>query len=237
MELLSPAAFPSLTEAQCVQIQRRLAGLVVQSGPLSAQAVRTAAGVDLAYWQAGAEERAVCCIVVIDCATGQIVEKRHAAGRVSVPYIPGCLAFRELPLVLEAAALLSEPPELYLFDGNGILHPRGLGLAAHASFYLDAPAAGVAKHYYQIEGASLTPPQPAAGSYGDIVKDGALLGRALRTRQGVKPVYVSVGNRIDIDTVTALALRLTDRESRVPRPTRLADLETHALRRALRDGA
>ena len=64
-----------------------------------------------------------------------------------------------------------------------------------------------------------------------------MLGRALRTHQGVRPVYVSVGNRVDIDTVTALALRLTDRESRIPRPTRLADLETHAMRRVLRDGA
>ena len=76
----------------------------------------------------------------------------------------------------------------------------------------------------------------AAGSYSDIVKDGAVLGRALRTHQGVRPVYVSVGNRVDIDTVTALALRLTDRESRVPRPTRLADLETHIMRRALQGG-
>ena len=236
MELLSPKAFPDLTEAECIAIQRQLAPLTVQRGPLTAWSVRTAAGVDIAYWQEGETERAVCCIVVIDCETGQVVEKRHAAGTVSVPYRPGCLAFRELPLVLEAAEGLSSLPELYLFDGNGILHPRGMGLATHASFYLNAPTAGLAKHYFRVEGASLTQPQAAAGSYSDIVKDGAVLGRALRTHQGVRPVYVSVGNRVDIDTVTALALRLTDRESRIPRPTRLADLETHIMRWALQGG-
>lgn len=236
MELLSPRAFPDLTEAECIAIQRRLAALVTQRGPLIARSVRTAAGVDLAYWQKGESERAVCCIVVLDCETGQVLEKRHAAGTVLVPYRPGCLAFRELPLVLEAAAQLSAPPDIYLFDGNGILHPRGMGLAAHASFYLDAPTAGIAKHCFRVEGASFTEPPEEPGTWSDIVKDGAVLGRALRTHRGVRPVYVSVGNRVDLNTVTALALRLTDTGSHIPRPTRLADLETHALRRALRGG-
>lgn len=236
IEMMNPKAFSGLTEADCIAVQRQLAALLSDRSPLTARTVRTAAGVDLAYWREGEEERAVCCIVVLDCETGQVLEKRHAAGTVSFPYLPGCLAFRELPLVVEAAAQLSAPPDIYLFDGNGILHPRKMGLAAHASFYLDAPTAGIAKHYFRVEGASFTEPGQEAGSWSDIVRDGSVLGRALRTRRGVKPVYVSVGNRVDLDTVTALALRLTDGESRIPRPTRLADLETHAQRRILQGG-
>lgn len=184
MEMMNPKAFSGLTEADCIAVQRQLAALLSDRGPLTARTVRTAAGVDLAYWREGEEERAVCCIVVLDCETGQVLEKRHAAGTVSFPYLPGCLAFRELPLVVEAAAQLSAPPDIYLFDGNGILHPRKMGLAAHASFYLDAPTAGIAKHYFRVEGASFTEPGQEAGSWSDIVKDGSVLGRALRTRRG-----------------------------------------------------
>ena len=150
------------------------------------------------------------------------------------PYIPGCLAFRELPLVLAAAANLNQKPDIFLFDGNGILHPRRMGLASHASFYLAAPTFGIAKHYFRVEGAHFTIPADETGSWSDIVKDGQILGRAVRTHQGVKPVYVSVGNYIDIETVTKLSLMLTDTDSHIPIPTRYADLETHIQRERLR---
>ena len=84
-----------------------------------------------------------------------------------------------------------------------------------------------------MEGAKAALPAEAAGSYTDIVKEGEVLGRVLRTHTGVKPVYLSIGNHIDLDTVTALALQLTDKESRIPLPTRLADLETHTMRKLL----
>lgn len=221
-----------LSESECISVQNELSGEIDRSCPLAFEEIRTVAGVDLAYWSGNAEY-AVCCIVVIDVKSRQVTEKQWSAGRVNFPYIPGCLAFRELPLVIETAEKLNNQPDVYLFDGNGILHPRRMGLAAHASFYLNAPTAGIAKHYFRVDGAEFTMPAIEKGSVSDIAKDGEILGRAVRTQSGVKPVYVSVGNRMDIDTAVRLALALTDSESRIPIPTRYADLETHVMRREL----
>ncbi|MDE7242605.1 MAG: endonuclease V [Oscillospiraceae bacterium] len=231
MELLDPNQFPFLTEKDCIQIQQKLAEYVEEQDTF--EKIRTVAGVDIAYWQAGGTEQAVCCIVVIRADNHAAIETEYSAGEIKFPYIPGCFAFRELPLVLEAAEKLKCRPDLYLFDGNGILHPRKMGLASHASFYLDAPTAGIAKHCFRLEGAVYTEPDSAAGAYTDIIKDGYVLGRIVRTHSNVKPVYVSVGNRIAIETLTSLALQLTEKESRIPIPTRLADLETHRRRREL----
>lgn len=237
MRLISVNDFPGLGESKCIAIQNELSGELVQSCPLAFDEIRTVAGVDLAYWSKSVEY-AVCCIVVIDVESRRITEKRWSAGRVDFPYVPGCLAFRELPLVVETAAKLAQKPDVYLFDGNGILHPRRMGLAAHASFYLNAPTVGIAKHYFRVDGAELTEPDSEKGSVSDIVLsqgDGELLGRVVRTQSGVKPVYVSIGNRMDIDTAVRLALTLTDNESRVPILTRYADIETHIMRKELQN--
>ena len=122
-------------------------------------------------------------------------------------------------------------PDIYVFDGNGYLHPRHMGIATHASFYLDKPTFGVAKSYFRVDKQTdYVEPESDAGSYTDIVIDGEVYGRALRTHKDVRPVFVSVGNHIFLDTACALALKLTDKESHVPVPTRQADLETHIER-------
>lgn len=226
--------FSGLSEQDCIQIQRELSPKIVQRNALPPEDIRTVAGVDIAYWNENGAERAVCCIVVIDKSRA-VIEKQYSAGEVDFPYIPGCLAFRELPLVVETAEKLEHKPDIFIFDGNGILHPRGMGLAAHASFYLEAPSMGIAKHYFKVEGAEFTMPSGARGSFSDITKDGRVLGRAVRTLESVKPVYVSVGNHIDIDAATMLALELTDEESHIPAPTRYADLETHIMRNKLKN--
>lgn len=232
--LLSVDEFPRLSESECADIQRGLAALIVQENRLELDRIRTVGGVDIAYWNGqDGSEYGVCCIVVIDMESGEVVEKCHAWGRSEFPYIPGCLAFRELPLVVEAAAKLEKRPDVFMFDGNGILHTRGLGLASHASFYLDCPTVGVAKHLFRVDCAEFGEPGLEAGYRSDIVKDGAVIGRAVRTKRNVKPVYVSVGNYIDIDTATELVLKLVDDESHIPVPTRYADLETHIRRREL----
>ncbi len=227
--------FSGLTESECIKMQQELSPGIVQKNAVATEDIRTVAGVDIAYWQADNTEWAVCCIVVIDVKSRTVTEKQYSAGSVKFPYIPGCLAFRELPLVLETAAKLERKPDVFIFDGNGILHPRGMGLAAHASFYLDSPTAGIAKHYFKVEGAEFTMPPPEKGSFSDIIKNGGILGRAVRTHGGVKPVYVSVGNHMDIDAVTELALSLTDDESHIPIPTRYADMETHVMRSRLKN--
>ena len=196
-------------------------------------ALQTIAGVDLAYWNTpDGRECAVCCIVVIDVQTHEVLEKVQAAGEITVPYCPGFLAFRELPLVTEAAGKLGIKPELYVFDGNGYLHPRHMGIASHAALLLQTPAFGIAKTYYRVLDTDYTEPAQPAGSYTDIVIGGEVCGRALRTHDGVKPVFVSAGNDISLETATALAMQFTEKESRIPLPTRLADLETHTARAA-----
>lgn len=197
--------------------------------------VKLIAGVDLAYWNKGNEEYAVCCIVVIDFHTHEVIEKQHYSGKIEVPYMPGFLAFRELPLILKTVELLETSPDIFIFDGNGYLHPRHMGIATHASFYLNKPTVGIAKTYFRVDKKTdYTEPDNDAGSYTDIVIDGEIYGRALRTHKDVKPIFVSIGNFVSLDTACTLALKLTDKESHIPIPTRLADLETHIAREAER---
>ena len=113
--------------------------------------IRTIAGVDLAYWQTEGEEYAVCCIVIIDMDTHEVIEKKQFSGRIEVPYMPGFLAFRELPLILKTVQMLENAPDLYVFDGNGYLHPRHMGIATHASFHLNKPTIGIAKTYFRVD--------------------------------------------------------------------------------------
>lgn len=233
MELLEPNKFSILSEANCIEIQNKLSSKVIQHNSIPFESIQTIAGVDIAYWNKRDTEWAVCCIVIIDFKDKTVIEKQHAAGEVKFPYIPGCLAFRELPLVMEAASKLKHKPDLFLFDGNGILHPRYMGLATHASFYLESPTIGIAKKYFKAGDIGFIMPDILAGSYSDIVKDNKILGRAIRTHKDVRPIFASVGNYIDIDTVTKLAIMLTDKESHIPIPTRYADLETHRKRKEL----
>ena len=223
----------SLSLEHAVEIQTALRPKVIQHGKNRAEDFETVAGVDLAYWNRGDEEYAVCCIVVLDGKTRQAIENRYSFGKVEVPYIPGCLAFRELPLILETVKKLEVQPELYLLDGNGYLRPRRMGIAVHASFYLNCPTIGVAKKYYKIDGADFSMPANEKDAYTDILLDGEVCGRALRTHKDVKPVFVSVGNYIDLDTATRVVCRFVNEESHIPLPTRLADLETHRRRREL----
>lgn len=223
----------TLSLEDAVRIQTELWPKVVQSGSRKAEDFETVAGVDLAYWKEGEQEYAVCCIVVLEQKTRQVLESRSSFGKVEVSYIPGCLAFRELPLILETVKQLTALPDLYMLDGNGCLHPRRMGIATHASFYLDRPTIGVAKHYYKIDGAECSMPENEPFAYTDIRVGGETYGRILRTVKDVKPVYVSVGNYIDLDTATELVCRFVDRESHIPMPTRLADLETHRRRKEL----
>ncbi len=172
--------------------------------------------------------------MVLDFHTHEILEKKQYHDRITAPYMPGFLAFRELPLILETVKLLEHKPELYMFDGNGYLHPRHMGIATHAAFYLNTPTIGVAKTYFRVDHKTdYTEPEQTAGSYTDIIIDGEIYGRTLRTHSGVKPVFVSAGNGISLDTATTLTLQLVGSESRIPIPTRLADLETHTARSEL----
>ncbi|MCM3745076.1 endonuclease V [Sporosarcina luteola] len=214
-----------------ISIQERLAVEIDVSQPLSLHDLRIAGGVDVAYASVNGKEMGFCHIAVFDLATMEIIERADSIGCITVPYMPGFLAFRELPLIIDAARQLKNVPDLFLFDGNGILHPRKMGIATHASFFLGAPTIGVAKTYFKVGDSEVTPPGREKGCMTDIVVSEETIGRVLRTSEGVKPVFISPGNQINIDSSTKIALALTGSESRIPIPIRAADIATRVMRR------
>ena len=139
---------------------------------------------------------------------------------VTFPYVPGLLAFREAPAVLQAWRSLSIVPDLVIFDAHGLAHPRRFGLACHLGLVLDRPSIGCAKSRLCGEAAT---PAPEAGAWAGLTDGGEVIGAVLRTRPGVRPVYVSTGHRVSLPTAVALVLACC-RGHRLPEPTRLAHL-------------
>lgn len=227
--------FYSSDENVLNDIQNELREKISLENNFSIDDIKTVAGVDLAYWHKDGKEYAVCCIVVIDYITHKVIEKKYFSGEIKFPYIAGYLSFREIPLVIKTAELLEITPDIFIFDGNGYLHPRHMGIATFASFFLNHPSLGVAKTYYKINNTDFKMPENNKGAYTNIVINGETYGRALRTADNIKPVFVSCGNYIDLNTSTDIILNLTDsKESHIPIPTRLADLETHIMREKIK---
>lgn len=233
MEIKEVHKFNIYEESDFIKIQNELKKKIIIKNTFNKSSVRLVAGVDLAYIEAGNKQYGTCCIVVIDYNTKEIVEKVNSVGEIKVPYIPGFLAFRELPLIIEASKKLVLEPDLFIFDGNGYLHFNHMGIATHASFFLNKPTIGVAKSYLRVNGIDFNMPENEEGSYTDIIINGEVYGRTLRTRKDVKPIFISCGNYIDLETSTEIVLSLINNESRLPIPIRLADLETHISKRAL----
>ena len=195
--------------------------------------VKYVAGVDIAYTKIGTQEYGCCSIVIIENTSFNVVEQVSYNGKVDIEYVPGFLSFRELPLILQATKQLKLSPDVFIFDGNGLIHPRRMGIATHASFYLKKPCIGVAKTFFRAEeNLVFDMPGNNVGSSTNIISNnGEVLGIALRTKQNCKPVFVSVGNYMSLENAKNLIVRFITDESRVPMPTRLADIETHKLRK------
>jgi len=192
--------------------------------------LRTVAGVDLAYWKQDDKEYACCCIVVFDFKTSSVIERKSSVGEVTVPYIAGYLAFREYDLVEKTVRLLENEIDLYVFDGNGYLHPRHMGLATYAGIKLNKPSIGIAKTFYKFARVDYSDLPVEAFSYKDIVINDEVYGRVIRTHTGVKPIFLSIGTKVDLETATTITKMMIDKNSRVPKPTRYADLMTHKVR-------
>lgn len=215
--------------------QNELRKRILLQNNFSEDQIKLVAGVDIAYWGENNKEYGVCCIQVFDFCSKKLVEQVDYMDEITTPYISGFLAFRELPLILEAVKKLKTNPNLYMFDGNGYLHKRNMGVATHASFYLEKPTIGVAKTYYKIENTDFIMPENRTGAFTDIVIEGEVYGRALRSRKDVKPIFVSCGNDIDLDTATKITMHFIEKDSRLPIPTRYADLATHQARKLHQD--
>ncbi|MYZ16483.1 endonuclease V [Streptomyces sp. SID337] len=183
-------------------------------------------GVDVAY----DDERDVvaAAVVVLDAATLDVVEEATAVGKVAFPYVPGLLAFREIPTVLAALGELRSDPGLVVCDGYGVAHPRRFGLASHLSVLTGLPTIGVAKNPFTFV---YEDPAAVRGSASPLLDGAEEVGRALRTREGVKPVFVSAGHRVSLDRACAHTLRLTPRY-RLPESTRRADALCRSALRA-----
>lgn len=217
------------TEAEALAEQQRLRPLVDRAGPGPAvEDGGTVAGVDVAYDDS--RDLVAAAAVVLDVATLQVVDRATAVGRIAFPYVPGLLAFRELPAVLDALALLRTQPDLIVCDGYGVAHPRRLGLASHLGLLTGIPSFGVAKTPFTF---THQPPGPRRGDRAPLLDNGEEVGSALRTREGVRPVFVSTGHAVSLDRACAHTLNLTPR-FRLPETTRQAD---SLCRRALTEAA
>ena len=203
-----------LTPTEAVAVQRELAPRVRET-PLDARAVGTVAGLDVSV----RGDRVRAAIVVIDAETFAVVDQATWEGPTAFPYVPGLLSFREMPALAPALDALAVTPDVYMLDAHGRAHPRRFGLACHLGVLLDAPALGVAKTVFV--GTPSGELAEAKGGAVDLVHRGETVGRAVRTRERVKPVYVSVGHRMTLPDAEALALRVTGR-FKIPEPTRLA---------------
>ncbi len=221
----------NMTEQDYIKEQTELGKRFTRNNTVDISRIETVAGVDLAYWRQDGKEYAVCCIVVIDYHTFEVVERECHGDIVEVPYIPGCLAFREMPVFMETYRKVETIPDVVFFDGNGYLHPRHMGLATHAGILLEKATVGIAKSYHKIAGVDYEMPANEKMAFTDIEINGEVYGRALRTHVNVKPVFLSVGNAISLDTAMEMAGRLTTKEGHIPLPTRLADIMTHEKRK------
>jgi deoxyribonuclease V len=188
--------------------------------------IRYVAGADLAFDPA--TEVAFAGVIVYRFPNLEEVERRMARRKLRFPYVPGLLSFRECPILLAAFARLRTEPDLVLIDGHGRAHPRRFGIACHIGILFDKPTIGCAKSRLVGEHQD---PDRRAGSTSPLMLEGERLGVVLRTRDNVRPIYVTTGHRVSLDTAVGLVKHCLD-GFRIPKPTREADHYVRDLRRA-----
>ena len=204
----------NLAQQDAIKLQHQLARRVVRRSSLAPANIATVAGVDASYRNG----LATAVAVVVSVRDMRTVDWATSSKRPSLPYISGLLCFREGPAVLDALAKLSPQPDLLIFDGQGIAHPRRFGLASHIGLLLDKPSIGCAKT--RLIG-SFSEPGRKKGSYTHLKDHDETIGAVVRTRDGVKPVYVSVGHRVDLLDSIRIVLQCCGRY-RLPEPIRRA---------------
>lgn len=214
-----------LTPRQAIVLQSDLSGRIADS-PLAGP-VKTVGGVDCAFVHGG--RQIVAAAVVMEARSCETIARAYAIAAVRFPYVPGLLSFRECPAELEAIGQLPFLPDLLLVDGAGIAHPRRLGIASHLGLWLGIPTIGVAKSRLCGRHRAVGRQRGACVQLSD---GGRVIGAVLRTREGIRPLYVSVGNRITLREATKWTLRLA-RRFRLPEPIRAADQMAGELGRTL----
>jgi deoxyribonuclease V len=201
-----------VSPSEAISIQNELAPLVIRSG--SPEDVRLVAGIDVALPDGG-----IRAAVVIDSFPAlTLLEAATADCPLTFPYVPGLLSFREAPAIIAACQKISTEPDLIIVDGQGIAHPRHLGIASHIGLILDLPTIGCAK---SLLIGTHDPVGEQRGDWQPITYQGEVIGAALRTRPGTKPVFVSIGNKISLEAAIHWVLACC-RGYRLPEPQRQA---------------
>jgi deoxyribonuclease V len=213
-----------LPTADAARLQTWLSGKVVAKGPIRRK-LRIVAGLDCSV---GADGHVHGAVVACAAPDWHVVEAVSASAAAPMPYVPGLLSFREAPILLEALRKLRITPDLLLVDGHGVPHPRGLGLAAHIGLHVDVPTVGVAK---DILVGTHEKPGRKRGDWVSLSHGRRRVGLVLTTRDGTKPVFVSVGNRIALFPAARRVLE-TATKYRLPEPIRWADQVSRKLARA-----
>lgn len=213
-----------LSPKEAIALQRKLAARI-RLEPLGKREIRLIAGVDVSCMRG--DPTLTAGVVVWDKTTGMVVDTSSAQAAETFPYVPGLLSFREIPILEAAVRGLSTVPDCWFVDGQGIAHPRRLGIAAHLGLLLDMPTIGVAKSRLCGE---FDEPGPLPGDRSPITDRGEHIGYALRTKAGSNPLIISPGHRVGLEEVCELVLACC-RGYRLPEPTRLAHQYVNEVRR------
>jgi deoxyribonuclease V len=215
----------NLPPAEALALQKELAARVVLEPPPGLVA-HTVAGADISMDRGS--DRGFGAIVTLDAGSLEVVSEASAEVQLRFPYIPGLLSFRELPVLAEVWEKMERAPDVVIFDGQGIAHPRRFGIACHGGLLFGVPSIGCAKSILVGRHGELGEER---GSTAPLVHRGEVVGMAVRTRTGVTPVYVSPGNRMDLDTAVEIVLSVSPKY-REPETTRHAHRRVNELRRA-----
>ena len=226
--LVSPMKFKNLHDwdvdyKAAVAIQAELRERIILEGRLSGD-IRIVAGADISCTKG--DDRLFAAVILLDAVTLDVIEEATYSGKASIPYIPGLLSFREGPALLRAFEKLRSRPDVILFDGQGIAHPRGFGLAAHMGLILDIPSVGCAKT--RLVGIFREPGE-RRGQHSPLVYNEKRIGAVLRTKDRVKPVFVSQGHRVSLESAVKIVLQNTPRY-RIPEPIRRAHILVNKMR-------
>jgi deoxyribonuclease V len=213
-----------ITYKEAVNIQQKLKGRLILHDKESFGEISTIAGADISYSKQ--DDMFFAAAVLLACPTMDVIEEVSLTERAPFPYIPGLLTFREGPALLRAFEKLASVPDCVIFDGQGIAHPRGIGLASHMGLFLDIPTIGCAKKrlvgVHDEVGTEI-------GDYADLTLDGRIIGAVVRTKRKVKPLFISPGHKIGLRRAIEVVLSCC-RGYRLTEPVRRAHLAVNRIR-------
>lgn len=212
-----------LTLKEARELQKKLASQVIEENRF--EKIENVCGLDVSYYK----DKAIACAVVLNLEDMRVLEERVVYTEISFPYIPTLLSFRETPPILKVAKSVRSSVDLFMVDSNGRLHPFLLGAASHFGILIDKPTIGVAKTLLCGE----VQPKGEEERYSFIILNGNVVGAAVTTRIGAKPVFVSVGHKISLKTAIEIVLETS--RIRIPEPIRLADRLSKLSKKELKD--